>query len=173
MKKICLIAILAFLSSVRTPVFADSQNLSVNTQVSIPTILELKIEETGQSELRFGNIRPSISQATEVGPLLVKIVITSNIGEAYQVTQAMNSALENAQGVQMDAQNLKFKTTAAKTAGTVISTPTPVTKSLQTIFISDATGSSDTILAEYSLTVPPSQAPGDYSALLTYTVSSS
>ena len=172
MKKTLLLVLLAFLSLVKTPVFAGIQNISVNTTVSVPTILELKIEETGQSELRFGNIRPSAIQATEVGPVIVKIHVTSNIGETYQVTQAMSNPLENAQGVQMRSENLKFKTTAAKTAGTVIAAATPVTKNLQTIFISDLKGTSDTIHAEYILTVPPSQAPGDYSALLTYTVSS-
>ena len=172
MKKILLLLLFAFLSLARTPVFAESLNVSVNTTVSIPTILELKIEETGQSELHFGNIRPSTIQATEAGPVIVKIHVTSNIGETYQVTQAMSNPLENAQGVQLGSDNLKFKTTAAKTAGTVIATATPVTKNIQTIFISDLKGTSDTIQAEYTLTVPPSQAPGDYSALLTYTVSS-
>lgn len=172
MKKTLLFLLFAFLSLARTPVFAESLNVSVNTTVNVSTILELNIEETGQSELRFGNIRPSAIQATEAGPVIVKIHVTSNIGEIYQVTQTMSNPLENTQGVQMGFNNLKFKTTAAKTAGTVIATAVPVTKNPQTIFISDLKGTSDTIQAEYLLTVPPSQAPGDYSALLTYTVSS-
>lgn len=172
MKKILLLVLIAFLSLVKTSVFAGTQSISVNAKADIPTILELKIEETGQSELRFGNIQPSAIQTIEAGPVVVRIHVTSNIGETYQVTQAMSNTLENTQGAQMGPENLKFKTKAVLSTGTVISSPTPVTKSPQTIFVSDAKGTSDTIQAEYMLTVPASQAPGDYSAILTYTVSS-
>ena len=104
--------------------------------------------------------------------MTVKIRVTSNIGETYQVTQSISNSLENAQGDQLSLENLKFKTTSALSTGTTVSTLTPVTRSPQTIFVSDPGGASDTIQAEYMLTVPASQAPGDYSAILTYTVSS-
>ena len=152
--------------------FAESKNVSVNVKANIDTVLELNIEQTGQSELRFGNIRASATQASETAPIIIKIHVTSNIGESYQIIQSVGNALKNAQGDTIGSENLKFKTTAAKTSGTVISTPTPVSKYSQTVFTSDANGTSDTIQAEYTLSVPPSQAPGDYSALLTYTVSS-
>ena len=152
--------------------FAESKDFAVNIKTNIDTVLELSIEQTGQSELRFGNVRASATQVTETAPIVIKIHITSNIGESYQIIQSVGNALENSQGNKIDLGNLKFKTTAAKTSGSVISTPTPVSKSSQTIFTSDAKGTSDTIQAEYTLSVPASQAPGDYSALLTYTVSS-
>ncbi len=148
------------------------QSVEVHTQADIPVVLELAIEQTGQSELRFGNIQPSATQTTVSSPVLIVIHVTSNLGTSYQVTQAISNDLQNANGDQINLVNLKFKTTASKTTGTVIATPAPVSKSSQTIFISDANGNSDTINAEYTLTIPPSQAPGDYSALLTYTVSS-
>lgn len=155
-----------------TPAFGNIQNLSVVTKADVETILELKIEQSGQSELHFGNIQPSSTQSTQVGPVTVKIRVTSNIGESYHVTQSMSNALENGEGDKIDPENLKFKTTAAKTGGTMITTPTPVSKTAQTIYLSDAKGTSDTIRVEYTLTVPALQAPGDYSTLLTYTVSS-
>lgn len=172
MKKINSLILLNLFMLLTIPAFADLQNLSVNAAADVAGILELKIEESGQSELRFGNIRPSSTEAIEVGPIIVKIHITSNIGDVYRVTQSMNNVLENAAGDKINCENLKFKTTAAKTAGTVVATPTAASKTAQTIFISDSKGTSDTIHAEYILTVPASQAPGDYSTLLTYTVSS-
>ncbi len=108
----------------------------------------------------------------EVGPVRMQIEVKSNTGERYQVTQIMTSALENAEGNKIVAEYLKFKTASLKTNGAVVSQPTPVTAAPQVIFTSDEQGSSDTISVEYTLVVPPSQAPGDYSALLTYTVSS-
>ena len=73
----------------------------------------------------------------------------------------------------MSLDQLKFKTTSSKLKGSTIDSPMPVSASSQIIYTSDVEGASDTISAEYTLTVPASQAPGDYSALLTYTVSSS
>ena len=152
--------------------FAETKNVSVNVKASIETVLELNIEQTGQSELRFGNIRASATQVTATGPIVVRIHITSNVGESYQIMQSVGSSLVNSQGDRIDLENLKFKTRAAKTSGTVVVTPTSVSKSPQTIFVSDAKGTSDIIQAEYTLSVPASQPPGDYSTLLTYTVSS-
>lgn len=171
MKKWAVITLLTFFSLTKTPVFAQNQDLSVNTKADIPTILELAIEQSGQSELRFGNLHPSALQTTEAGPVTVIIHVTCNIGDSYQVTQSISNALENTEGKEIDSENLKFTSVSLKTKGTVVSQPTPVTKSAQIIFVSDASGSSDTIKAEYTLTVPASQAPGDYSAIFTYTVS--
>jgi len=151
---------------------AETKAASTNTTASIAPLLELAISQTGQSELRFGNIRPSAIDVTQVGPITLLIEVKSNTGDRYQVTQTINSALENSEGDKIDLERLKFKTSSLKPNGTTIASPTPVSVSSQIIFTSDAQGTSDTISAEYTLTVPPSQAPGDYSALLTYTVSS-
>ena len=172
MKRILVPALLFYLALAKTFVFAETQNVAVYAKADVQTILELKIEQTGQSELRFGNIQPSAIQATEAGPVTVILHVTSNIGESYQITQSISSALENAEGNQISLDNLKYKTTSLNATGTAVAALTSVTKSPQTIFVSDAKSASDTIKAEYTLTVPASQAPGDYSALLTYTVSS-
>ena len=151
---------------------AETKTAFTNTTAYITPLLELAISQTGQSELRFGNIRPSAIDTIEVGPLTILIEVKSNTGDRYQVTQTINSALENAEGDKISLDHLKFKTSSAKLNGTAVASPTPVSASSQIIFTSDAQGTSDTISAEYTLAIPPSQAPGDYSALLTYTVSS-
>lgn len=171
MKKWPVFILFTLFSLIIRPVFALNQEMAVNAKVDIPTILELNIEQSGQSELRFGNLRPSAVQTTEAGPVTIIINVKSNVGESYQVTQAISNELENAEGIKIGSENLKFTTASVKTKGTVISQTKSVSKAAQTIFVSDAAGSSDTIKAEYTLSVPASQAPGDYSALLTYTVS--
>ena len=154
------------------PAFPETKSVFTDTSASIGPILELTIAQEGQSELRFGNIRPSAIDTTEVGPMIMLVEVKSNSGERYQVTQTINSALENSEGNKIDLDHLKFKTSSLKSAGIAVSSPTTVSASSQIIFTSDAQGSGDTIQAEYTLAVPPAQAPGDYSALLTYTVSS-
>ena len=151
---------------------AEIKTVVANTTAYIAPLLELAISQTGQSELRFGNIRPSAIDTTQVGPITLLIDVKSNTGDRYQVIQTINSALENSEGDKIDLSNLRFKTSSIKSNGIAIASPTPVSASSQIVFTSDAQGTSDTISAEYTLTVPASQAPGDYSALLTYTVSS-
>jgi len=151
---------------------AASQTFSIQSQAQIPTILELAISQTGASELRFGNIRPSALDATEAGPLSIIIDVTSNIGSRYQVTQAISGPLLNASGDEITPDHLTFTTTSTHSTGSAVGSPTVVVASSQAIYTSNPQGASDSIRADYKLTIPPSQAPGDYSAQMTYTVSS-
>ena len=169
---VCLIIVGISLVTGLPPAFSDSKTITTDSRAVIGPILELTISQQGQSELKFGNIQPSASGSTQVGPVVMVINVNANTGERYQVTQTMSGALENASGSKLDLTNLKFTTAASKSNGIVVSSPTQVSGSAQVIFTSDALGSSDTISTEYTLTVPPTQDPGDYSANLTYTVSS-
>ena len=159
-------------SALSAPGHSASKSVITDTKAVIGPILELTISQNGQSQLKFGNILPVASGPTEVGPIVMIIDVKANTGERYQVTQLMSGSLENATGNKLDLENLKFKTTSANASGTAVSSATQVSSTAQVIFTSDITGSSDTISAEYFLTVPPLQEPGDYSANLTYTVSS-
>ena len=174
MKKLglVLIPILVSLSVRLSPAFAETKTVTTNTSASVGSILELTISQAGQSELRFGNIQPSAIDTKETGPVVIVIDVKSNTGERYQVTQNITSALANSNGDQIDIANLKFKTSSASSSGTAVNSPIAVSTASQIIFTSDSQGASDTIKAEYTLTIPPAQASGDYSALLTYTVSS-
>ena len=171
MKTCFFLACLLFTVTRSSPALAETKTITANSQATIAPVLELTLSEAGQSELRFGDIRPSALGPIEAGPVLIVIEIKSNTGERYQITQMVNGSLKNSAGDEIAPEQLKFQTTALKSAGKTVPTETAVSASAQIIFESDTLGSSDTIEARYTLTVPPSQAPGDYSALLTFTVS--
>ncbi len=149
---------------------AETRIITTDSKAQISPLLELSISQQGQSELKFGNILPSALETVEAGPISILIEVKSNSGERYQVTQAIGSDLSNAEGETISSQNLRFKTESK--SGSPVTELTPVSSSSQVIYTSDALGNGDTISAQYILTVPESQAPGDYSGLLTYTVSS-
>jgi hypothetical protein len=155
-----------------TPVKTTTQNTAVTAKAEIPTILELNISEQGQAELNFGVIRPLADQPAELGPIVIKVDVRSNIGSRYIVSHVMNRRLENGAGDTIPSENLKFTSTPEQTRGTGVAAPMAMGTQAQTVFLSDEAGSSDTIDLEYRLTVPPAQPPGDYATLLTYTVSS-
>ena len=172
MRKLLVFCIFVFFGclEITGTLHAASKSVTIRSLASIKDTLELAVSQAGQSDLRFGNIL-STSMPVEIGPLTVIIHVTSNTGERYQVTQLLNGPLQNANNDQLGVENLKFKSSSVTSAGTVVSSPIAASASAQTIFISDSAGASDTLSVEYTLTVPPSQAPGDYSTLLTYTVS--
>lgn len=151
---------------------AETKTVQAASKALILPILELTVSQQGDRELSFGDIMPSGLGPIQAAPKSILIEVHCNSGEKYQVTQSVNGELENASGETISLDNLKFKTTAGNSTGHVISDLTPVTRGTQAIFTSDEQGRSESITAFYQLTIPSSQAPGDYSALLTYTVSS-
>ena len=151
--------------------FAASKTVTANSSAVIGSVLELTVSGQGRSELRFGNIQPSGTAPVEAGPVVMIVHVESNSGERYQVTHATSGPLQNPDGYRIELENLKFKTSALASNGTVVSSLTPVSLAPQVVFTSDLEGSSDTVQAEYTLTIPANQPPGDYSTFLTYTAS--
>ena len=149
---------------------AASKSVAIYSEANIPNTLELAISQTGQSELRFGSV-PSASSPSVLGPLIINLNIASITGERYQVTQQLSGPLRNLDGNQIGVENLKFKSSSSKAVGTVVSTSVSAGASAQTVYVSDGLGTSNDLSIEYTLTAPPNQAPGDYSAPLNFTVS--
>ena len=167
---IFLVSLACLLVSLPTTLLAASKTATIRSQAHINDMLELTISSSGASELRFGNIRSS-PNSIKTEPITIVVSVISNTGQRYQVSQLLNGALENAQGDRILPEHLQFTTASENLTGTVISDPTGLIPGPQTIFISNSAGSSETIRAQYTLSPPPYQAPGNYSALLTYTAS--
>lgn len=153
-----------------SPLYAASKTATIRSEAFIKDILELSVSQTGQSQLSFGNVESS-SSPQELGPLRVTLIVTSNSGERYQVTELLSGPLANSNNDEIAVENLKFSSTSERSPGTGVPSPIPASTSSQTVFISDSVGSSDTINVEYMLTAPANQPPGDYSMTLTYTTS--
>ncbi len=174
MRKFCLLflSVLSVSWLLQNAAQAESKTVTADSKALIVPVLELSVSQQGVSELRFGEITPSSFGPIQAAPKLILIEVHSNSGEKYQVTQAISGALENIDGKTIGLENLKFKTTSAKSTGHAVADFTSFAPGSQTIFTSDDQGTDDIISAEYQLTIPSSQSPGDYVALLTYTVSS-
>lgn len=151
---------------------AELKTGRADSKAFILPILELTVSEQGARELSFGDVTPSGLGPIQAPLRTILVDVHCNTGEKYQLTQALNGELQNIEGQTISLDYLKFRTMAAKSTGVAIPDLIPVAQSTQTIFTSDEKGSSESITALYELTIGPSQAPGDYSALLTYTVSS-
>ncbi len=170
-KNLLIAAVILMVISLQSPLLAiEATTAAVSTSAKINQALELTVAQSGQSEIHFGTIQSS-DTSTKLGPFTFTVDVYSNTGQRYEMTQLINSPLQNIAGDKIPTKNLTFKTSSTRSAGTAITTPAATSDKTQTIFVSDNKGTSDTIVVEYMLEAPANQPAGDYSALLTYTVS--
>lgn len=167
------ISLFFLICSLAMPVqaFAVSTTVTIGSKASVTPTIELMVQGQKESELRFGNIAPSAASETVSGPMTMKVEVKSNTGERYQVTQNLANPLQNETGVAIPLENLSFTSRSENAGGTITEAPTKLISNHQTVYISDAQGKSATILIDYTLNVPANQAPGNYSATITYTAS--
>ena len=149
-----------------------TKQTSLLTSASVPGVLELSLSQNVKSELKFGNVNSSMLSSTTSAAQSILIEVVSNTGEKYILTHSASGPLDNGQGQSIPLADLQFRTEAAHGSGMAVPVFTSMTPSAQTIFTSNEQGASETVSAQYQLSVPASQAPGDYSAFITYTVSS-
>ena len=161
-----------FFTSLAIEAQAEVKSAVADYKAVISPVLELAISQEGQSELKFGDILSSALGPTDSTPKTIVVEVKSNTGERYQVSQKLAGPLENSQGNRIDLENLKFKSRSAGGTGNSVADLVPAADAAQTVFISDDAGTGEMIFIEYELTIPPTQPAGDYSSLLTYTVSS-
>jgi len=174
MRKFFLLFLLGFSLGCLVPnsTLAENKSLAITSTAQVDSVFELSISQQGTAELYFGEITPMDTPSVRTASQLILLEINSNNGERYQVTQTTSGALENSEGKIIPLENLKFKTSSKKSLESATADFTSLTPESQTVFISDNQSANDTISIEYQLTIPPFQAPGNYTTLLTYTVSS-
>lgn len=153
------------------PVWAATTTASAQAHAEIIPVLELKVSDQATSELKFGNITPSAIQSVMSPVKKINLDIRSNTGEPYIVTQSFSGPMQNTQGSTIDLEKLKFRAIPSGGQGSGVNTFTNSSSAAQTIYRSNETGQSQTVQLEFQLEVPVAQAPGDYSAFLTFTVS--
>ena len=124
----------------------------------------------GGFDLDFGAIAPGSPSRTEE----LELTLSSTGGGSYRIYQEIPGLLVNERGERLPDGALRMQISRGLTGtphtGGIIS----VDESLQELFVSDAAGTSDTLLLAYSL-VPegPRLASGSYRGVLRFTVESS
>ncbi|MFH1778071.1 MAG: hypothetical protein ABH952_11000 [Candidatus Omnitrophota bacterium] len=132
--------------------YADDFNISVVPVLRTNTI-------------NFGTINPDdLPQDQEVN-----ITVTNTTGARYQIIQTAADLLRSNTGRVIDRDNFVVFTNEGRNGTLEATMPTPVTDSM-ILYTSDHRGSSDTILAVYSLPFQTLPIAGIYFTTLTYTL---
>jgi hypothetical protein len=142
---------------------------ALDLEIRQERVFEISITPQDQRySIDFANLKPTD------GPRLneVLIEVKSNLGRPYQVTQNVLSELTSSTGDKIPAKYFSLLTLAVNnTKGSMkIDRKIPVERGSQLLFISDSSGSADKFKVVYELICPADLRAGNYSSLITYTL---
>lgn len=146
--------------------FVPSQTLNVPVRIEIEPILDLEVQLDTAGSFHFGTFRTG----DEKQERKAKIVVHSNLGQPYQVTQILSRKLTNDEGAMIPEENFLFYGSEAKTGTLAVMSPSPVKEGDQVVFTSDRLGTPEEFSLNYVLTVPREAHAGSYRAETVFSI---
>ena len=142
---------------------------ALNLEVEIEPIFDIVITPQNEtSTIEFKDLKPREPPKKNE----MNIVIKTNTGKKYQVSQNVYSQLTDKEGNTIPAKYFTLQTEPIDTKGTLKFTQrTEVKKGDTVLFISDDKGSADNFKVIYELAYPMDIKAGDYSTRITYSLS--
>lgn len=150
---------------------AESESHTVEVSATILPRLELSVIPDTGSGIAFGVLTQPADGTTASRSVNVALNVFSNLGRPYEVTQTLRQPLTNAEGQMMAPEQFRM-TTRQAAHGTLAPERSLVPGVPATLYTSDARGTSDTFLADYSLTATPATPAGTFQSDILYTVTS-
>ncbi len=167
--KYIVIAVLILGLFLTSPALSASKSTTVNVSVTVAPLFEISVVGPDNGHLDFGYIDRDPNGPITLESGEVKVQAKSNLGVPYQITHALVNPLTNGDGISFSDKDLSVAARGINTSGLASSGET-VSTDTSTLFRSNPKGKSDTIIAQYKLTVRPSQAAGNYKSKLLYTI---
>jgi hypothetical protein len=143
-------------------------NYLLEVEVENEFDLELKTE-SGAGVILFKDIGPNQPPRT----FAIEVLVKTNLGKPYQLTQKVTSDLTNKGGKSIPAKYFTLRTESFNETKGVLKFPqsTEVKSGDTVLFVSDKKGSADSFKTVYELAAPEGVVAGDYSASVIYSLS--
>jgi hypothetical protein len=152
------------------PKKSESRTLQVHVQVE-PLFLVDVSSRAGTNTIEFGTVQLiSREEMAKTETVQVDISVLSNLGVPYQVSHALTGPLVNQVGEVLALENFAVQTIPPAYGSGEVSTLQAIVPEGQLLFESSFDGVSDHFTANYLLSIPPTQAGGDYQTNLIYTI---
>ncbi len=152
------------------PKKSESRTLQVHVQVE-PLFLVDVSSRTGTHTIEFGTVQLiSMEEMAKAETVQVDISVLSNLGIPYQISHATTGPLVNQTGEVLALENFAVQTIPPASGSGKISTLQAIVPEGQLLFESSFDGVSDHFMANYLLSIPPTQAGGNYQTNLIYTI---
>lgn len=142
------------------------QPINVPVQIEIEPILHLDIKMEEGTRISFGKFK----EQGDARQRTVKLAVHSNLGQPYQVSQILSRDLTNPEGTTIPSGNFTYYGEGAQTGSIRAQSPFPVQSGESVIFISDSSGTPETLNLYYSLNLPGGVKSGDYSSDIKYSI---
>ena len=124
-------------------------------------------------EVDFGTVRslgPDGELETDEVVRQVRLEISSDGGAPYRVYQRVNGPWTGPAGEEIPLSAIRFLLSETQGGSNRFPNPAPISLGDQEIFVSDPSGSAETLVITYRLQLPPAQRSGSYRTTVSYQV---
>ncbi len=142
------------------------QVFNVPVKIEIEPILYLEVKMDQGGSFNFGTFRTGEEKQERKATL----VVHSNLGEPYQVSQILSRKLTNSEGAAIPKEHFQFFGSDAQTGTLTVMSPAPVEEGSRVVFTSDPKGTPEQFTLNYSLTIPRDTRAGSYNAETVYSI---
>jgi hypothetical protein len=144
--------------------FPETINVPVKVEVEPIFYLDMEIEK--DTAIGFGTFRGTGEKRDKK----VLLTVHSNIAKQYQVSQIISSKLTNEEGVAVPPNSFTYFGTDAKTGVLSALASTECAEGESVVFTSDAKGTAESFMLNYSLQLPKDERPGNYQSNVKYSI---
>jgi hypothetical protein len=156
---------LSFRVDSRSP-FVTQEVITVPVAIEVEPIFSFETKTDSGAGVNFGSFKPGQDRQER----RVTLSVRSNLGEPYQISQIVPSALTTADGSPMPPEAFRF-TVASPGEGTVKAPAgQPVQSGESVLYVSDPKGTPKDIEVQYVLEVPSQAKAGNYSSQIKYSM---
>lgn len=145
-----------------------TQELLVPVELVVSEVFTMSVKpvESAEGRLHFG----PPSAGGESGEQRIVVEIRTNLSRPYQVLAGLDHPLVLETGEVLPADSLVWSIPQAEHGTALIAAHTPVHVGYEPVYRSDASGSSDSFVVSYRLTVPADAKSGRYASTLRFTI---
>lgn len=147
-------------------ILAAGQSAELPLRFEVEPIFNLDIQIPDGLGLQFGNLKSGQSGIEK------KIILNvqSNLGAPYQVSQFVARRMSTPDGAALPESAFQFFVERTKTGSVSSVAARPVQIGDSMVFISDASGTPETLLCTYTLDIPLAAKAGSYGTDIKYTI---
>lgn len=146
--------------------FAQTEVYNIPVRLEVEPTFYLDVKPEQGSQFNFGVFRTGEERQERRATL----VVHSNLGEPYAVSQILTRKLTNIEGIAIPSDYFQFFVSGSQTGQLATVVPTPVKEGESIIFTSDKKGTPETFTINYSLTIPKDAKSGSYNAETVYSI---
>jgi hypothetical protein len=144
----------------------SNEVINLPIKIKVEPVFNLAIEIKDELGIHFGIVKPGEDKKEKQ----VSLVVKSNLGEPYQISQIASRKLGTPEGHTLPSESLLYYGQKTRTGDVKALSPIPLPDGESIIFVSDKLGTPEELSMNYSLSIPIDSPPGSYTSEIKYSI---